>query len=982
MRQITLSILFTVLLFYSAYSQNFQLIKNINNAKSSNVFCLFHDSAGCTHNQFVVAKDVAYFIADDGIHGKELWRSDGTDTGTFMLKDIYPGATTSNITELTVYKDILYFPADDGIHGTELWKSDGTDTGTKMVRDINFGPAPSDPYKIISTSIGLYFAAVTATYGWEVWKSDGTENGTVLLKDVAPGNGNSNPIYLGEVNGKICFFAFDNSADGLWVSDGTPEGTTLLTEVPGVSYDNIASTGKKLFFSIGSGLWVSDATATGTFLVKDFGITTFQDFTVYNSDIYFSASVDPVGSELWKSDGTMEGTVAVKDVTPGVDSIPSITNLAAVGDALYFMGVSSKGNYDLWKTDGTSAHTVKVKGFGSGNLPAPVPYNVNDSLYLSVYTHRQGAELWKSDGTAPGTILVRDIYPGILSSSPSYITYVNGHVLFAAIDQNLGTELWESDGTEIGTHIVRDINTTLDESAQPGLLTVWKSNVYFAAFGKDRGYEFWKTDGSKDGTQMVKDVQPGSAGSLILGNYYMPATKNKIFFPAFTFEYGNEMWSSDGTPTGTSLTKDITAGRTGSNINFYFTPTVDTLGNNVFFTLKNFEGYYDGNNHFGPDVLWKTDGSDTGTQLLYNSQTYISSLISAGKYLYFLDVNYPTSQLYKTDGYSVSNITTASALNSNLFTDGKLVYYTGTNNTLWRTDGTEIGTVQLADVQPNPLNFFDYRTKNYATLKNTLIFTASDNGTYGNEIWQTDGTPQGTVLLKDINPNGSSNPAYFTKVGNIVFFIADDGIHGKELWETNGTASGTRMVKDISTGTSSFYYSLTAVGDKLCFLFSEAGGPLGLWQSDGTAKGTYQIRDAALKNISLQQVQMVSVGDQLFFSASTPKYGTELWKGTIPQTALTADAATPISIKTEVTLIASPNPFKSSVRLQMNADEDGSVQIMVSDMSGKTVTTKVTKLFKGANTVFIDAAAWAAGTYILTVNLPDGSSLTRKVIHE
>lgn len=76
---------------------------------------------------------VFFFTAFDGSasdHGVELWKSDGTDSGTCLVKDIWPGSTTSNPFGLTVMNGALFFSADDGTNGVELWTSEGTDTGT------------------------------------------------------------------------------------------------------------------------------------------------------------------------------------------------------------------------------------------------------------------------------------------------------------------------------------------------------------------------------------------------------------------------------------------------------------------------------------------------------------------------------------------------------------------------------------------------------------------------------------------------------------------------------------------------------------------------------------------------------------------------------------------------------------------------------------------------------------------------------------
>ncbi len=79
-----------------------------------------------------------YFNANDeaGPHGYELWRSDGTQEGTQLVKDINPGSSHSYPDYLTVFDGALYFSATNGTHGKELWRSDGTAAGTRLVKDI------------------------------------------------------------------------------------------------------------------------------------------------------------------------------------------------------------------------------------------------------------------------------------------------------------------------------------------------------------------------------------------------------------------------------------------------------------------------------------------------------------------------------------------------------------------------------------------------------------------------------------------------------------------------------------------------------------------------------------------------------------------------------------------------------------------------------------------------------------------------------
>ena len=83
-------------------------------------------------NYLAAVGDVLFFSADDGEHGLQLWRSDGTADGTRSVAAVGAG-------EMIAAGDVLLFVGYDAQHGSELWRSDGTAEGTQLVRDINDG---------------------------------------------------------------------------------------------------------------------------------------------------------------------------------------------------------------------------------------------------------------------------------------------------------------------------------------------------------------------------------------------------------------------------------------------------------------------------------------------------------------------------------------------------------------------------------------------------------------------------------------------------------------------------------------------------------------------------------------------------------------------------------------------------------------------------------------------------------------------------
>lgn len=142
--------------------------------------------------RFVELGGALFFFADDGVHGRELWRSDGAEGGTWMVRDICPGQCVGcPIPELFVHGGAVYFSAQDGVHGGELWRSDGTSEGTALVADVFPGGASSNPAWFTSLGDQLLFAT-RGEEGSELWRTDGSAAGTALILDIHP-SGSSAP---------------------------------------------------------------------------------------------------------------------------------------------------------------------------------------------------------------------------------------------------------------------------------------------------------------------------------------------------------------------------------------------------------------------------------------------------------------------------------------------------------------------------------------------------------------------------------------------------------------------------------------------------------------------------------------------------------------------------------------------------------------------------------------------------------------------
>ena len=776
---------------------------------------------GYGYRQGVVIGGVYYFAATDA-HGRELWKSDGAEGGTVLVKDIYPGSNeygpnSSSPQNLTAVNGVLYFVADDGTHGRELWKSDGTADGTVMVKDINPGSGSSSPRDLTDVNGVLYFAADDGTNGRELWKSDGTAGGTVMVKDIRSGggwSGSSSPSNLTVLNG-VLYFVADDGTNGreLWKSDGTADGTVLVKDIyTGTSYGrpnssspaNLTDMNGLLYFTAydgtnGQELWKSDGTGAGTVLVKNIrsgsGSSSPQNLTTVNSVLYFAADDGTNGNELWKSDGTADGTVLVKDVYTGTNS-SNPSYLTDVNGVLYFTANDGTDGAKLWKSDGTAGGTVLVKDIvrsawgwddfefegGGGGWMSNLT-NVNGALYFVANDGPHGYELWKSDGTTDGTVMIKDINTLTHHAHPSYLTEIDGMLYFRAYDGVNGWELWKSDGTEGGTVLIKDIYPGVripsdddyhhymqgPNSSYPDDLTAVNGVLYFRADDGTNGGELWKSDGTEGGTVLVKDIYPGSSGDYTYSSYPRNLTvmNGVLYFTANDGTNGEELWKSDGTAGGTVLVRDIRSGSGGSY------PQNLVAVNGVLYFVAN-----DGTNG---QELWKSDGTAGGTVM-------VKDIVSGSGSSSPRDLTDVNGVLY----FSAND---------------------GTNGTeLWKSNGTADGTVLVKDINPGT----GHSSPQNMTAVNDVLYFVADDGTNGRELWKSDGMADGTVLVKDIKPgggwSGSSRPASLTDVNGVLYFSADDGTNGRELWQSDGTANGTVMVQDLYPGAPSSLYEWYGYG--------------------------------------------------------------------------------------------------------------------------------------------------------------------------
>ena len=264
--------------------------------------------------------------------------------------------------------------------------------------------------------------------------------------------------------------------------------------------------------------------------------------TVYGGELYFVASTVANGEELWKTNGTSLGTQLVADVAPGSDG-SGISEIEAVdGLGVFFVArENTASGFQLWLTDGVSGTAQVVKNIPEGNPEFLTAHN--NHLYFRAYDATVGTELWISDGTDSGTDVVEDLLEGFdyeegrpFGSYPIHLTSV-GTDLFFATKESPVQGLYRTNTSMSGVEFVSAAPSIFhDVDSSP--LSVLNGTLFFAAAGFGTGIEVWTSDGTSTGTQIIAEVFAGTDGGR---PFAFTMFDNSLYFAA-EGSLGKDLW--------------------------------------------------------------------------------------------------------------------------------------------------------------------------------------------------------------------------------------------------------------------------------------------------------------------------------------------------------------------------------------------------------------------------------------------------------
>ena len=828
---------------------------------------------GSEIRSFFEAGDYVYFTADDGIHGLELWRTDGTDEGTFVVRDINVGPEGSEIRSLFEAGDYVYFTADDGIHGNELWRTDGTEDGTTLVADIARGRLTSAPIEFVVIGERIYFSA-GASGTREIWVSEGTPETTHVVAD------SRLPRYLRSVGDQVVFSAF--IGDGNWklaIIDTATDEVETLHEGAG-RIRSVEVFGSTVLFTQGD---ETGSVSLGPDSGTDDRPAGAQRFYGDEGIVYFVTDT----GDVFRSNGTDSGTRLI--IGPVY-----ISDVEVVGDREFV--VSSEG---LWVLEqgADEAQLLPLQPTKTRGSYPSIRTQIGDRWLLVAQQSTDflvaGQSLWSSDGDPNNTVqLAAGTAISIHELGDSAVVVSDGNLFVTDGTVENTREIFESD---LEISLFCGYGFSSPQCLVPG--DQWSFIAYDASANMT---QFWSTDGTKEHTRQILEVvgrivdRREVGGQWVVSVYDEPSDMSTLWTIDLSAENAREIQEVSGRinqfgPLGEAWYFIVRGLRDSiDTTEFWLTDLTAENTRMLYATPENCvasgrgQACFVGPFAFGDDwqftvhaeemtELWVTDGTAEGTTRFFEATNDVSDVWELADRWYFTS----SGNLYSTDGTVAGTVLLREGVNgATLFAHSESVFFFDTDGFLWATSGTAETTVMLgSDMSLGATHFTPATTRLY-------VSAVDEDET---KLWASDGTVEGTRLvgsfsgfevvhvvgdgfffLADVDsvrtlfrtlddtavPVTATERTSVQQAGDVTYIITGpddcnfggDGPCVGDLWVTDGTDEGTRLLQDSVVGLrlrSYFSFSeqflLESAG---VTYFETAGDNAGLWKTDGTADGT------------------------------------------------------------------------------------------------------------------------------------------------
>lgn len=945
-------------------NENSRLLIKVSSAYKNYVnedYTYTYDATKALHIS-VIDNNAYFFIKKSS--KLSLWKTDGTDVGTKMIKE-FPNANFSSsdfiITSFTKVNGKLIF---DIFHQfgsptrNELWVSDETTVGTELLNTTsnNFNSGTNNYVKVNST---LYFTKYNSASQRKLWTSDGSIANTSPVFNGIQDDFTIEGKMIG-FNGFIYFIKKKNNILSLSYYNPNNNSVVDVLNLPGVTYgdEELFLQNNSLVFFNNNSLWKSDGTSLGTHMITSNSYPNLQNVnSIYSfkNKIYFNCYLgNNLPAKLFYDGNTFTN---LTDIFPELETASIVKKSNSdFGESNYliFSKYSNNNNDNLIAFNGTSLKTIQnlLFDYDSG-FEMEITDTSDNNFIINAGNKKYGQEIFKFNFNSGFPYL----YDNANSATGSYLLspqeFNNKLFYFGTDEYGLGPML--SDGTANGTSRIKsDVNVpSYGWPVSEYVPNIQLNNkIYFPCSIGGSPVALCGSDGTSVGTIMVKNINPmGKDGS---NSYDYPSfvrvgNTNKFLFKVSENNFSAKLWVSDGTENGTY----------NLNVLPSFQNKYAIINNKTYYVAFDYT--------LNKNVLMATDGTQNGTQVFYNfsgNKSFSSILGYTDDKFFFLvnnQIDYWTSktELWVSDG-SVSGtfmLKTFSnphysnpGFNSNVdVKDGKLYFFACAENAAnltkhapYISDGTINGTYKISN------NEFDNGAYPVASYSGSFI-THCDNKVYYmsapnyngyNSMWVYDNTQFNNVYTSSSLGNPTFLPNNYIPYNNVCIngnlFFLNKVYSENEIWVTNGNGG-------IS--------------------------PLSIQSNNIT------VNNKIINSIS-------KVNNKIFLNAPFNDannfnfYGDELYVMNVDQ--ITLGTNEPIGVvkdEKDLSVIVYPNPTVSEVNVVTTKDnriED----IEMYNMSGLLVLDK-----KQVNTpkVSLDLSSSVTGVYILKIKTEKGM-IIKKVI--
>ena len=812
-----------------------------------------------------------------------------------------------------------WFPVGNGIvfrsgRPTEeprprVWFTDGSTSGTRLLRDgVELGPGAVGETARLPDGRSLIARFPDSGLGTEPWLTDGTVSGTVPLDDLCAGSCSSSISQVTRAGGRRFFIGSVSSGDRrlvtlspeleLEVFDvATPQAAVPLYspalaetighgEIPNlqllvavdlgpsqralqlVSLDGTAQTVLDGVTSVGSlhpfrngALTYVSRSGSSTFelvFVGEAGVSVllesegpfgvralhpaFGDDQGYPLAFLSRRSGFGQPCQVWRTDGTAAGTWSLGEFPDGV----CVDDLAIVDGRVVLSGQSSQ-TFRVASTDGTvpGFTTLHARDVGYGDRELAV---LGGHLY---WLDEHPAALMRTDGLQPSTTVCTFEQVDNDHGDRLHLARVGDGLLFTAqAADGSGTELRRWDGSTCGSEPIANLvpdarSTRVEGTLAMGSRLFVQEQTNTTIIGADQ--EVLEVDVASGTSFVVAEdralltrvgerliLQNGDAGffsgariygldtqtgteALLLQTYpHVPGgVENGVFLAEVSAVTGygrrfDALWFSDGTLEGTRL--------------------VRTFGD-----VGGIPGFFPWGRHgvvvaLGRDV-WRSDGTEAGTVPLIDpgSNLRVHGVADGAVFLTVDDGDEAPALLVldvasgarRFDAEERLVTSAGTGLGAFRIFRNRLLFFgelpvdgpEGGGSGLWLTDGSILGTQLLGRLEP--VRNFEWWP---IAVNRGLAFVTAAGTEAGAELFVTNGTPEGTLMLGDAIPGiEGSSPAALTPVDGVLALERTTLEAGRELWLTDGTVDGTRMVEVEPGPVGSVPGHATPVADKVVF---------------------------------------------------------------------------------------------------------------------------------------------------------------------